>query len=151
VCQWTGDSGAVKVKGIVLNLRRKCIIIVCQIDTCGPGEDERRNLWVNVYGSGHCMSEWTGDSGVAMIRKGTKLIWVLQRWWQRDGGEGRHLEPEGITHWRVYGSCLVNLFLLNIELKCCHFCWQCSKQRYHLIYSHWWLVPPNTHHLYSLR
>jgi len=64
----------VKVKVILLNLRRKCIIIVCQIDTCGPVEDERRNLGVKVYGSGHCMSKGTGDSGVAIIRKGTKII-----------------------------------------------------------------------------
>ena len=28
----------------------------------------------------------------------------------RDGGEGGHLEPAGITDWRVYGSCLVNIF-----------------------------------------
>jgi len=55
VCQWSGYNGAAKVKVILLNVRRKCIIILCQIDTFYAGEDQIRSVGVNVYGSGHCM------------------------------------------------------------------------------------------------
>ena len=73
-----------KVKVIVLTVRRKCIIILCRIDTCGHGEDQKRNLGVKDWGSGTGMSKGTGDSGVAKIRKGTKTSRVQQPWWQRD-------------------------------------------------------------------
>jgi len=49
-----------------------------------------------VAGSRHLVSKRTGDIGVAKIRKGRKTSRVSQLWGQRDGGEGRHLEPGGI-------------------------------------------------------
>jgi hypothetical protein len=73
-------------------------------------EDKMRNLDVKFYGSGTGMSKRTVDSGVAEIRKGTKTSRVLQPWWQRDGGECRHLERGRITDWRACGGCLVNIF-----------------------------------------
>jgi len=65
-------------KVIVLNLRRKCITIVCQIHTCGPCENQRRCVGVKVYGSWHPMTKRTGDIGVAEIRKGRKTRGVPQ-------------------------------------------------------------------------
>jgi len=59
-------------KVIMLTVRRKCIIILCQIDTCGPCEDQTRRVVVIVYGSRHPMPKRTGDIGVAMIRKRRK-------------------------------------------------------------------------------
>jgi len=80
----------------MLTVRWKCIIILCQMYTCCPCEDQRRSVGVKVYGSRHLISKRTGDIGVAKIRKGRKTSRVSQLWGQRDGGEGRHLEPGGI-------------------------------------------------------
>ena len=55
---------------ITLTVRGKCIIIVCQIHTRGPCEDQRRSVGGNVYGSRYRVSKGTGDIGVAKIRRG---------------------------------------------------------------------------------
>ena len=72
-------------------------------------EDQMRNLDVKFYVSGTSISKRNGDRDGGDTKR-HKRSRVLQPWWQRDGGEGRHLEPVGITDWRVYGSCLVNIF-----------------------------------------
>jgi len=88
----------------MLTVRRKCIIIVCQIDTCGPCEDQRRSVGVKVYSSRHPVSKRTGDIGMAKIRKGRKTSRVRQPWGQRNGGEGKHLKPGGIRTRRCMGA-----------------------------------------------
>ena len=90
-----GQEGEIK-KVIMLTVRRRCIIIVCHIHTCGPCEDQRRSVGVKVYGSRQPVSKRTRDIGVAKIQKERQTSRVSQPWGQRDGGEGRHLEPGGI-------------------------------------------------------
>ena len=50
-------------KVIMLTVRRKCIIILCQIDTCGPCEDQTRRVVVIVYGSRHPIQRELGTLG----------------------------------------------------------------------------------------
>ena len=72
--RWSSECQESEInKVILLIVRRKCIIIVCQTDTCVPCEDQS-SVRVKVYGSRHRMSKRTGDIGVAKIRKGRKQV-----------------------------------------------------------------------------
>jgi hypothetical protein len=81
--RWSSEGQESEINNvIVLTVRRKNIIILCQTDTCGPCEDER-SVGVKIYGSRHRMSKRTGDIGVANISKGKKIE-VRQLLWQRN-------------------------------------------------------------------
>ena len=65
--RWSNEGQESEINYVtVLNVRRKCIIIMCQTDTCGPCEDER-SVGVKICGSRHRMSKRTGDNSGANI------------------------------------------------------------------------------------
>ena len=91
-----GEGQESEINEVIMpTMRRKYIIIVCQIDTCGPCEDQKRSVEVKVYGSRHPISKRTGDIGVAKIRKGTKTNRVHQSW-----GAGRWSRGQALGSWR---------------------------------------------------
>ena len=109
-------------------------------------------LGVKVHGSRHPMSKSTGTFGWRRFKKGEKQVECASL-------GGREIEARAGT-WNLAvlgtGRCMGffrQIYLpLNIKLlKCCHFCWEYSSQRYKLMYNHWWPVPPYTYHVYSLR